>query len=189
MPPPALLGRSVRWPQPAPSDGEQGRASASHGSKGQERTALAPPGWTQGAQDTVAAVTGCQAGHSPRAPLTPPPAIPPRAQLRARVRRVKRVQPHLLAPALAPVPSPAGTGRAQLPTSPLTPASPKIGRAGVTQPPTPTARDLPAPPGSFQAARTFPASNPLHSPAAQVLGAPQDPSFRGWLCPRTGIWL
>lgn len=81
------------------------------------------------------------------------------------------MQWHLLASA----PSPAGTGRAQLPTPPLTPAAPKTPRAGVTQPPTPTARNLTAPPGSFEAAQPSPASSPLHSPPAQFWGLPRIP--------------
>lgn len=56
---------------------------------------------------------------------------------------------------------------------------------GHTAPPTPTARDLPAPPASFQAAQTFPASCPCTAPWHRFRGLPRTPHFGAGV----GVWL
>lgn len=151
----------------------EGPASASSGSKGQERTALGLPGWTRRG-------TG-HGGHCVMPGWAQPqgsPGSPSRDSFQGTAQSKREDGEKRAAasahPSPAPLPSPAGTARAQLPTPPLTPKTP---RAGVTQPPTPTARDLPAPPGSFQAAQIFLPPAPLHSPRHSFWGLPRTPHF------------
>lgn len=179
--PPALLGRAVRWSQPAPKGWGSGTPVQPRANWDRRAWLSDLPGWTRGRtgdggrRGRMSDPAQCRGP-----PLPPSPPLPTGAQLRARARGVKIVQQQPLTPA----PAPAGRGRAQLAAPPLAPAHPKIAGAGVTQPPHSHGEGpsrLLLGPLRQHSLRLPPAPSaaPWHGDGA--VGAPPDTPFWGWL--------
>lgn len=112
----------------------EGPASASRGSKGQERTALGPPGWTREGTEHGGHCGRMPGRAQPQGSLGSPSSDSSQGTAQSKSEEGEKSAAASAHPSPAPVPSPAGTARAQLPTPPLTPGlgshSPPLPRRG-----------------------------------------------------------